>query len=235
MEPIVFLMKEHRVIEDMVNALGVELAMERTKKSVDFPFLDTAIDFFKTYADMCHHGKEEGILFRELLKKALSTEHKEMMKALVAEHVFARKTVGSLWEARQAFAQGEANAIDKIIMALEELAVFYPEHIEKEDQRFFHPVMEYFSEEERENMVREFHDFDENLIHERYMEIAERSLRLKSADLTSWKCTVCEYVYDPAKGEAKQGVPPRTSFNNLPAEWKCPVCLAGKEAFKEIQ
>lgn len=48
MVPIVFLMKEHRIIEDMITALGVELARERTKKSVDFPFLDTAIDFFKT-------------------------------------------------------------------------------------------------------------------------------------------------------------------------------------------
>ena len=68
MEPIVFLMKEHRVIEDMVKALGFELVKERKQKSVDFPFLDTAIDFFKTYADRCHHGKEEGILFRELSK-----------------------------------------------------------------------------------------------------------------------------------------------------------------------
>ena len=226
MEPIVFLMKEHRVIEDMVKALSIELDRERKQKSVDFPFLDTAIDFFKTYADRCHHGKEEGILFRGLSKKHLSAEHKEMMKTLVEEHVFARKTVGSLLESRQSFDQEDANALEKIIVVLEDLAVFYPRHIEKEDQRFFHPVMEYFSEEERENMVREFHDFDENLIHERYMEIAERSLRLKSADLTSWKCTVCEYVYDPAKGEAKQGVPPGTSFNNLPAEWKCPVCLA---------
>jgi len=125
-----------------------------------------------------------------------------MMKTLVEEHVFARKTVSSLLDARQSFDQEDANALDKIIVALENLAVLYPRHIEKEDQHFFHPVMEYFSEEERENMVREFHDFDENLIHERYMEIAERSLRLKSADLT---------------------------------RWKCPVCLAEKEAFKEIQ
>lgn len=112
------------------------------------------------------------------------------MKTLVEEHAFARKTVGSLLEARQSFAQGEANAIDKITMALEQLAVFYPKHIEKEDESFFHPVMEYFSEQERENMVREFHEFDQNLIHERYKEIVERSIRLKTTDLTRWKCTV---------------------------------------------
>jgi hemerythrin-like domain-containing protein len=72
METIVFLMREHRIIEEMVKALGLELAIEKTKKNLDFPFLDTAIDFFKTYADRCHHGKEEDILFRELSKKDLS-------------------------------------------------------------------------------------------------------------------------------------------------------------------
>ena len=62
--------------------------------------------------------------------------------------------------------------------------------------------MAYLTEQEQENMIREFHEFDENLIHERYRESVERALRLKSTDLT---------------------------------RWKCPVCLAGKEAFKEIR
>lgn len=169
------------------------------------------------------------------MKKSPSAEHSQIMKTLVEEHAFARKTVGSLLEARQSFAQGEANAIDKITMALEQLAVFYPKHIEKEDESFFHPVMEYFSEQERENMVREFHEFDQNLIHERYKEIVERSIRLKTTDLTRWKCTVCEYVYDPAKGDTENRVQLGTTFNDLPREWKCPVCLAKKEAFKIIR
>jgi rubredoxin len=155
------------------------------------------------------------------------------MTSLIKDHVFARKTVGNLLEARQMFAQGETNAIEKIIMTLEELAVFYPKHIVKEDQSFFHPVMDYFNRKERENMVREFHEFDQNLFQERYREIAERSLRLKRTDLTKWKCTVCDYVYDPAKGDAEHGVQSGISFNDLPVDWKCPICLAEKTAFKE--
>jgi rubredoxin len=38
-----------------------------------------------------------------------------------------------------------------------------------------------------------------------------------------WRCTVCGYVYD----EAAEGM----KFEDLPEDWKCPVCLAPKEAF----
>ena len=66
MLPIGLLMKEHRLIERMVGLLVKEL--DRTKKVNDLNpvFIDSAVDFFRTYADRTHHGKEEDILFREL-------------------------------------------------------------------------------------------------------------------------------------------------------------------------
>ena len=33
---------------------------------VDPVFIDTAVDFIRTYADRCHHGKEEDLLFKAL-------------------------------------------------------------------------------------------------------------------------------------------------------------------------
>lgn len=44
-------------------------------------------------------------------------------------------------------------------------------------------------------------------------------------------CDVCGYVYDPAAGDPDNGVAPGTSFEELPAEWVCPICGAGKEDF----
>lgn len=235
MEPIGLLMLEHRVIEKMVNALSIELARERLEKNVNFPLLEIAIDFFRTYADRCHHGKEEDILFRELSKKTLSDEHTRIMKALIEEHGYARKTVTSLSNAKEMFSQGYANALDEITTTLERLSVFYPNHIEKEDKQFFHQCMEYFTEQERESMLQEFHSFDESLIHERYKAVAENALTLvRPKDMTKWKCTVCEYVYDPVKGDPEHGVKPGVAFNELPSGWKCPMCLAEKDAFKPL-
>ncbi len=51
-------------------------------------------------------------------------------------------------------------------------------------------------------------------------------------DMESWRCTICQYVYDPAEGDPDNGVPPHTSFEDLPDDWVCPVCGAGKELFE---
>jgi rubredoxin len=58
---------------------------------------------------------------------------------------------------------------------------------------------------------------------------------LRSVPMESWLCTICQYVYDPAQGDPENGIAAGTPFGQLPAEWVCPVCGAGKEAFTEIE
>jgi rubredoxin len=45
-------------------------------------------------------------------------------------------------------------------------------------------------------------------------------------------CTVCGYVYDPAKGDPDGGVAPGTPFADIPETWVCPECGVGKESFE---
>jgi rubredoxin len=49
--------------------------------------------------------------------------------------------------------------------------------------------------------------------------------------MKKYVCGVCGYVYDPAKGDSDGGAAPGTAFENLPADWTCPVCGAGKTEF----
>ena len=44
-------------------------------------------------------------------------------------------------------------------------------------------------------------------------------------------CSVCGYVYDPAVGDPKQGIPAGTKFEDLPADWHCPRCRQSKDKF----
>lgn len=44
-------------------------------------------------------------------------------------------------------------------------------------------------------------------------------------------CSVCGYVYDPAKGDPEHGVPAGTPFDKLPADWRCPRCKQPKDKF----
>jgi pyruvate oxidase len=52
--------------------------------------------------------------------------------------------------------------------------------------------------------------------------------------MAQWKCTVCGYIYDEIIGDPKAGIPGGSPFKNLPDTWTCPVCGAGKEAFRII-
>jgi flavin reductase (DIM6/NTAB) family NADH-FMN oxidoreductase RutF/rubredoxin len=47
-------------------------------------------------------------------------------------------------------------------------------------------------------------------------------------------CSVCQYIYDPQKGDPDSGVKPGTPFEELPDDWVCPVCGAEKSAFREL-
>jgi len=40
--------------------------------------------------------------------------------------------------------------------------------------------------------------------------------------MQKWRCTICEYVYDPAVGDPDNGVAAGTSFEDLPDDWVCP-------------
>lgn len=53
--------------------------------------------------------------------------------------------------------------------------------------------------------------------------------------MNKWECSVCGYIYDPAKGDSDGGVAPGTPFDKLPAAWVCPECGASKADFKELK
>jgi rubredoxin len=57
---------------------------------------------------------------------------------------------------------------------------------------------------------------------------------LGGEEMDKYLCTVCGYVYDPAKGDQGSGVVPGTSFENLPDDWVCPECGVGKDQFEKI-
>lgn len=52
--------------------------------------------------------------------------------------------------------------------------------------------------------------------------------------MKKYKCSVCGYIYDLAKGDAIGGVAPGTAFEAIPHSWACPKCGALKPAFHSI-
>jgi len=174
MKPIGPLMHEHRLIEKMIAIIGREKDNIKTTKKLDAVFIDSAVDFIRTYADKTHHGKEEDILFRDLEKKKMTPEHEKIMKELIDEHKFARKMTGELVQAKEEYLKnGEKKYLDIIVERLDTLTNFYPEHIRKEYKDFFFPILDYFTKEEQDAMMKEFYEFDRNMIHAKYKAVVE--------------------------------------------------------------
>lgn len=171
MTPAGALMIEHRLIERMIRLMGEQLERVRSQKTCDPDFISAAVDFLRSYADRCHHGKEEDILFRELESKPLDPPLKQTLHELVEEHVHSRQLTGKLALANERFRQGERDVLGEIEQRLEELTSLYPQHIEKEDKHFFAPVQECFSKKELSAMLERFREFDRQLFDQQYRDV----------------------------------------------------------------
>lgn len=55
-------------------------------------------------------------------------------------------------------------------------------------------------------------------------------------NMHSWQCPIptCGYIYTPAYGDRKGKIPKGTAFEDLPDNWRCPLCGATKQSFKEL-
>ncbi len=50
-----------------------------------------------------------------------------------------------------------------------------------------------------------------------------------------YTCVLCSWVYDPAVGDPDNGIDPGTAFEDLPDDWVCPECGAGKDEFEPVE
>ena len=63
----------------------------------------------------------------------------------------------------------------------------------------------------------------------------EATAKPATAPAARYVCSVCGYVYDPAKGDPDGGIAPGTRFEDIPDTWTCPVCGAEKSKFEKEQ
>jgi rubredoxin len=53
--------------------------------------------------------------------------------------------------------------------------------------------------------------------------------------MTAYRCPVCDYVYDEARGAAREGFPTGMPWNHIPDDGCCPDCAVREKVdFEEI-
>ena len=164
------LKQEHRVIEQVLDCLEHIANRARAGAGLDRDNAFDALEFLRTFADRCHHGKEEDRLFPAMIEKGIPRDVGPVA-VMLAEHDVGRAAIRGM----QAAVDGEdaatfARHADEYVMLLRE-------HIKKEDGILF-PMADSVLGEEQAALLAEFERFEaEDMdaeLHARSTAIADR-------------------------------------------------------------
>lgn len=169
MLPLAALRHEHRLLERLIRLLSQEVSRveENIKVSPEFAFVNGklvkfAVNFFQTYVDPIHHGKEE-ILFAALQDKPLPPELRHLLQELRAEHLKVRQAVAALQDALTRYLDGQETALPEYLEQLRWLVAWYPRHLAIEEQHFLTLELDYFSPEDQARLSARLEALDRDL------------------------------------------------------------------------
>jgi hemerythrin-like domain-containing protein len=173
--PTQMLEDEHLVIAKVVGAAPVLADRLEAGQAVDVDTLQGVVEFMRTFADKCHHGKEEELLFPLLGKKNVPMQGCPV-GVLTMEHGKGRMLVQGLADAAEAYQKGGPGGKQAVIQALRGIAELYPNHIWKEDYLLFPLTNKVLSSEEQQALYQQFEQVEERVgrdVHHRLEHFAE--------------------------------------------------------------
>jgi hemerythrin-like domain-containing protein len=186
---------EHRVIEQVVACLEKLADSCKVQGKLDRTSARQAIDFFQTFADRCHHHKEEAHLF-PLLEARGFPPSSGPTSVMRAEHDLGRRLLRDVVNAIDAAAAGEPDAAQRFVGNALAYAHLLREHIAKEDQRLFPMTDEALTGTDQEALMAAFDNVENQEMHAethaKYLELADDlAKRLGVPRSTSAATTSC--------------------------------------------
>jgi hemerythrin-like domain-containing protein len=194
MRPTEILSSEHRVIEQVLDCLEALARRARDEQRLDIERAGVALEILRTFADRCHHGKEEERLFPMLVARGMSTHHGPIA-VMLDDHRSGREHV-----ARMAAACTAAD-VRAFAAAAEGYVALLRDHIAKEDGVLFPMAESMLDEGAREVLLESFRAFEHHDLgagtHERMLRMADElaayygvplAAERSSAHLASGRC-----------------------------------------------
>ncbi|MCP2605130.1 hemerythrin domain-containing protein [Candidatus Aminicenantes bacterium AH-873-B07] len=168
MKPTEILKNEHRIIEKMLSVLEGFLRELKKRDEFNINHAEEIIDFFEVFADKCHHGKEEDMLFPQIEKAGVPIEGGPI-GVMLFEHTQGRN-----------FVKGMSDGIkekskEKFIENAENYISFLKDHIYKEDNILYNIADTHIPEENQKKLLENFEKFEKERIgkgvHEKYHDL----------------------------------------------------------------
>jgi hemerythrin-like domain-containing protein len=167
---------EHRLIQKVVAGMALLAeALERGGEA-DVATLESVVEFLRTFADRCHHGKEEALLFPALERRGVPGQGCPL-GGLTMEHQKGRAMVRELADAVRAYRERESTAKERLVASLRALAGFYPNHIWREDYLLFPLADKVLTPEDQSDLGEKFEAVEREVgveAHERFERLAEQ-------------------------------------------------------------
>ncbi|MDH4197411.1 MAG: hemerythrin domain-containing protein [Candidatus Aminicenantes bacterium] len=175
MTPTEELNHEHQVILKVLRATRGELNKAVRDGRADRAYFEKAIDFFRSFADRCHHAKEERHLFARLVEHGLSTESGPVA-AMLYEHERGRAWVWAAAKALPNAASGDAVALRLFTENFSFYIRMLEAHIDKEDYVLYPLADRLLSAEEQDRLSADFARVEKEETgegaHEKYHQLA---------------------------------------------------------------
>jgi hemerythrin-like domain-containing protein len=130
------LRKEHDAILRMLDATEQVTRSLAGGARIPAHILSNTIEFFRLFADRCHHGKEEELLFPALEKKGMPRSGGPI-GVMLMEHDSGRALIAEMAEAAKAYESGDKEAGRKWANAATNYARLLRDHIAKENNILF--------------------------------------------------------------------------------------------------
>jgi hemerythrin-like domain-containing protein len=177
MTPAEQLKEEHEGILLMLKILGKICEKLESGTKVDPEHLDRIVEFFRVFADKCHHGKEEDLLFPEMEKSGISREQGPI-GVMLLEHDQGRGHVRKMGDAAAKIRKDDPAAPAEFAGSAREYIALLTRHIEKENNILFPmgdraiprkkqgELVEAFEKLEREKIGEGTHERFHQLLHD---------------------------------------------------------------------
>lgn len=182
------LSQEHRVIEMVLNCLEKMVEKAGETQRIDEQAARDAIDFFRHYADGCHHAKEENHLFPAMEAKGFDRDAGPL-SVMLYEHNVGRDAVRGMEQAIDEYVGGTRESAGQFVSHAIRFMSMLRQHIEKEDHCLFTMADQAFSGEEQAQLLDRFAEAERDMVGElkknRYLELAERLASRYQVDSTS--------------------------------------------------
>ena len=177
MLPTHVLMDEHRAVERVLRVLDQAADRLEAGDAVPPNIFEDSLDFLSNFADKCHHGKEEELLFPALERAGVPKDRGPIGMMLI-EHEEGRQHLRAMAEALDGYRKGNKAARKSLAENAKAYAALLSQHIQKEDHVLFPMAERLLSAEEKEYLVEGFGDIERDRIgpgvHERYHQMIDR-------------------------------------------------------------